>query len=112
MGILIYGFIKFEKNEGDVGPPPLVSNFFAAMDKLASEGGETKDNTLMGAIFHASDAIFKTDVLEKNDLEEMNKKVSKILKNLKEHKVKNSPMYSQIIASFWTSYPKMVLLHF
>ena len=112
MGILIYGFMRFNKNEGEVGPPPLITNFLVAINKLASEGGETKDNSLVGAIFHASDAIFRTDILEKKDIEEMHKTVSKILKNLKEHKTKNSPMYSQLIETLWTTFPKMVLLHF
>ena len=111
-GILLYGFTPVNKNEGDIGPPPLTTNYLAAINKLTNGNSKTNDSVALGAILHASNALLTTDTLEKKDLEELHQKVSKLLQTMKTQNTKNSPLYSQLVEALWTSYPKMVFYDF
>ena len=108
-GILIYGFHSVNKNDGDVGPPPVTTNFVAAINKLTSGNSDTYDLVSLGTILHASSALLNLETLEKNQYEEFIIKFSQLFENLVMQKMKNSPLYSQIVQSLWISNPIMVL---
>ena len=105
-GLLIYDFMRFNRNEGDDGPPPLTTNYLAMLNKLAD--GEPSDPVILASKVHASKAIFIS--VEKDLIEELYIKASAILKNLKDYKTKNSPLYGQLVEGLWTSFPDMVFL--
>ena len=112
MGILIFGNLPTKTLQGDEGPPPLTTNFLAALDKLIEGNGETNDTVSIGAFFHASKAFFNSDLFSNNEYKEIVQKVSKLLQKLKHHKIKFSPIYSQLVQELWPNYPKMVIGEF
>ena len=81
----------------------------AAINRVASGKSSLNDTVPIGTILHATSAILASDTMEKSELEEMHKKVSKLLKYLKEHKTKNSPLYSKLVEALWTTFPKIVI---
>ena len=107
-GILIYGFNSIKANEGDDSPPPPRTNYQVALDNLITGIGEPNDTVSMGAIFHASKAIIKSDLFEHKDFEDLFKKIEKLLKTMKELRTKPAIIYSVLVEAFWPYYPKMV----
>jgi hypothetical protein len=107
-GILVYGFNGIKANEGDESPPPPSTNYQVAIDKFISGTGQTNDTVSMGAIFHASKAIIKSDLFEHKDFEDLFKKIEKLLKTMKELRTKPAIIYSVLVEAFWPYYPKMV----
>jgi hypothetical protein len=107
-GILVYGFNGIKENEGDESPPPPSTNYQVAIDKFISGTGQTNDTVSMGAIFHASKAIIKSDLFEHKDFEDLFKKIEKLLKTMKELRTKPAIIYSVLVEAFWPYYPKMV----
>jgi len=95
------------RNEGDEGPPPLTSNYLAALNKMADGNLESSDSVMTAPILQATHAIFK---IEKDFIEELHNKASTVLKHLKDFKTKNSPIYCNLVQGFWTSFPNMVFL--
>ena len=96
------------RNDGDEGPPPVTTNFVAAINKLTSENSDTYDLVSLGTILHASSALFNLETLERNEYEEFIKKFTKLFENLFMQKTKNSPLYSHLVQALWISNPIMV----
>ena len=107
-GILIHGFYSVTRNDGDEGPPPLTTNFLAAINTLTSENADNFDLVSLGTILHASSALLNRETLERNEYEEFIKKFSILFQKLMKQKTKNSPLYSQIVQALWISEPIMV----
>ena len=60
MGIVNYGFMSFGRDEADIGPPPLLTNYLVAL-KTVSENGETNDSMI--SIFTVYESGQKTEFL-------------------------------------------------
>jgi len=104
-GLLLYGFNDVQSNEGDIGPPPLATNYIVALKKLESETDEMKNPIAAGTLAHATTAVLS---LEKTDKEGIEESCKKILQSLIQQKAKNSPLYSRLVQVLWTSDPLMV----
>jgi hypothetical protein len=102
-GIFIYEYIKYKRNEGDEGPPPLTSNYLAAFNNIADGNLESSDSAI--PTLEATYAIFK---MNKDFIEELYNKAFTVLNRLKDFKTKNSPIYCSLVKGFWTTFPDMV----
>jgi hypothetical protein len=111
-GLLLYGIHFFKSNEGDVGPPPLTTNYLVAINKLASGKGDFDDPFSVGTLFHASSAVFTLEKTVWSDIEELTKTVFKLVSNLNDPKTKNSPIYSKLVQVLWTSNLMLVFYKF
>ena len=81
-------------------------NYMVALTKLTS--GDVDDPVSVGTVLHASSAVTKLEKTDNSDIEELTKTLYKLLQNLKQHKTKNSPLYSKLVQVLWTSNPLLV----
>ena len=108
-GIIIYGFHTVKKNDGDVGPPPMTTNFLAAINALTSGISDVNNSVAIGAILHASSALLNRETLENKEYEGFIRKFSKLFEDLVKQRAKNSPLYSKLVQTLWISNPTLVL---